>query len=105
MPSEPHKLPTEHVVIDSTGTVLDAATCALVPSAAIPAAQWDAMNNGATDSEIAELRQYGRPVMRDVEALDAIAALLDGTEWDSETLSAIAEQVLTTGRTIRDLED
>lgn len=41
----------------------------------------------------------------DSEALDAIAALLDGTEWNVDTLMAISEHVLTTGRTLRDTSD
>jgi hypothetical protein len=38
----------------------------------------------------------------DKEALDRIAAMLDGTEWDSDTMSRVADIVMSTGRTVRD---
>lgn len=41
----------------------------------------------------------------DESALDAIAALMDGKEWDSGTTSKIAEIVLETGRQIRDVDE
>jgi hypothetical protein len=44
----------------------------------------------------------GRPAT-DTRALDVIASLLDGQEWDTETVSAIAEQVRATGRQARDI--
>ena len=37
------------------------------------------------------------------EALDQIRDLLDGQEWDAETLNHVAEIVRETGREIRDL--
>lgn len=41
----------------------------------------------------------------DSKSMDAIAALLDGKEWNADTTSAIAEIVITTGRTVRDTDD
>jgi hypothetical protein len=39
----------------------------------------------------------------DRDALDAIAKLLSGNEWDSGTLDDVANIVRSTGRVIRDL--
>jgi xanthine dehydrogenase iron-sulfur cluster and FAD-binding subunit A len=41
----------------------------------------------------------------DREALDRIAAALDGREWDADTLDAVAEAVRSTGRPVRDVDD
>lgn len=41
----------------------------------------------------------------DKSAMDAIAALMDGKEWDSDTSSAIAELVRETGRHVRDPDE
>ncbi len=38
----------------------------------------------------------------DTEAIEAIHKLMDKEEWDSDTLEAIAEEVILTGRAIRD---
>jgi hypothetical protein len=40
--------------------------------------------------------------MDDTEAMNAIHALMDGTEWSADTLEEIADVVLATGRTITD---
>ena len=40
--------------------------------------------------------------MTDKQAIEAIHAILDGTEWEPQTLDDIAEVVLATGREIRD---
>lgn len=40
----------------------------------------------------------------DKTAMDRICALLDGTEWDSDTASDIADIVQFTGRNVRDPE-
>ena len=37
-------------------------------------------------------------------ALDAIASLLDGMEWDADTLDAVAAIVRATGRRVRDVD-
>jgi hypothetical protein len=41
----------------------------------------------------------------DEQALDRIAAALDGREWDADTLDAVAEAIRSTGRTIADPAD
>ena len=38
----------------------------------------------------------------DTQAMDEIHALLDGTEWDTETIEHVAEIVGRTGRKIRE---
>lgn len=40
--------------------------------------------------------------LQDSKALDAIAELMSGTEWDADTLDAIASVVTLTGREIKD---
>lgn len=44
-------------------------------------------------------------IIRDGKALDAIEALMSGKEWDSDTTSAVAEIVQSTGREIKDFND
>lgn len=44
-------------------------------------------------------------VIADSAALNAIAELLSGEEWDSETMSKVAEIVRGTGREIKDVEE
>lgn len=39
----------------------------------------------------------------DSQAMDKIAALLDGTEWDSTTISEVAEIVAATGRRVSEV--
>lgn len=94
------------LIIDtSTGTVLTASTCVLVPDAALTEAEWEALDT-MTDSEVGDLaRERGAPVLQasawqDRQALDAISRLLDGQEWNSDTTAAIAELIVDTGRTI-----
>jgi hypothetical protein len=43
-------------------------------------------------------------VKRDLDALEDIHQLLDGTEWDTDTLLSIADIIRETGREIRDPE-
>ena len=38
-------------------------------------------------------------------ALDAIARVLDGTEWDSGTLPVVADILRSAGRTVRDVDE
>lgn len=92
------------LIIDtSTGTMLTAETCCIVPDDAFTESEWDGMED-RSDSEIAAFgRERGRPVLSDVRALDAIAGLLSGNEWDTETIEAVAGLVTETGRTIADL--
>ena len=57
-----------------------------------------------SDTEIATFgRERGRPVLSDAQALDAIARLMSGNEWDTETIEAVADLVTETGRAIADL--
>jgi hypothetical protein len=43
--------------------------------------------------------------MNDSEALNLIADLLSGTEWNIDTLMSISDLVTSTGREIKDLEE
>lgn len=92
------------LIIDvSTGTVLDANHCVFLEDDALSDAEWDALD-GMSDSEINAIgRERGRPVLPDVRSLDAIAGLMSGNEWDTETIEAVAGLVTETGRTIADL--
>lgn len=45
----------------------------------------------------------GRPNRQAEQALNDIAHLLDGKEWDTDTVVAIEEIVRSTGRTIKDV--
>ena len=52
-----------------------------------------------------EKRRAKREEMnRDIEALNAIHQLLDGKEWDTDTLDQIAEVLRETGREVRGLD-
>lgn len=97
------------LIIDtSTGTVLTASTCVLVPDAALTEAEWEALDT-MTDSEVGGLaRERGVPVLQasawqDRQALDAITKLLHKQQWDADTLDNVAELVRATGRTIADV--
>lgn len=41
----------------------------------------------------------------DESAMDAIARIMSGEEWDADTLDSIRDVVLSTGREIKDLDD
>jgi hypothetical protein len=45
------------------------------------------------------------PKISDHRAMNAIAALMSGHEWDADTLDAIADTVRATGRTIENSDD
>jgi hypothetical protein len=45
------------------------------------------------------------PKIPDYRAMNAIAALMSGHEWDADTLDAIADTVRATGRTIENSDD
>lgn len=92
------------LIIDtSTGTVLAAAHCVVLEDDALSDAEWESFED-MPDSEVNALaRERGRPVLPDVRALDAVAALMSGNEWDSDTNEGVAELVAATGRTIADL--
>lgn len=93
------------VIIDtSTGTMLTAETCRLVPDDAFTDEEWDGMDD-RSDSEIAAFgRERGRPLLPDSEALDAVAALLNAEQWSSDHLSAVADMIRATGRTVEDVQ-
>lgn len=91
------------IICTSTGTMLSAETCRIVPDDAFTDSEWDGMDD-RSDSEIAAFgRERGRPVLPDSEALDAVAALLNAEQWSSEHLEAVAEMIRATGRTIADI--
>lgn len=91
------------IICTSTGTMLSAETCCLVPDDAFSEAEWDVMED-RSDSEIAQFgRERGRPVLSESEALDAVAALLNAEQWSSDHLDAVADMVRATGRTIADV--
>ena len=90
------------IICTSTGTMLAAETCRLVPDDAFTEDEWDGMDD-RSDSEIATFgRERGTPVLRDSEALDAVAALLSAEQWSSDHIEAVADMVRATGRTIAD---
>lgn len=91
------------IICTSTGTMLAAETCRIVPDSAFTEAEWDGMDD-QSDSEIAQFgRERGRPVLPESEALDAVAALLNAEQWSSDHLNAVADMVRATGRTIADV--
>lgn len=96
---------TNYMLIDiSTGTMLTAHNCVLVNSHDLSSSEWDALD-GAPDSDIADIgRERGIPLSRDVQALDAIAALLNAEDWSSDHLAAVADMIRSTGRTIEDIK-
>ena len=93
------------LIIDtSTGTMLTAHTCVLVPDNALSENEWEALDS-ASDSEIKAIgRERGRPVLGDGQVLDAVAALLSAQDWSSDHLNTVADMVRATGRTIEDLQ-
>lgn len=91
------------LIIDTSGTVLSASTCWLVPDEALSEDEWDELE-AMSDSEISSLgRKRGRPVLADSQVLDAVAGLLNAEQWSSEDLDTIAEMVRSTGRSISDI--
>lgn len=92
------------VIIDtSTGTMLTAETCRFVPDNAFTPEEWDSFDD-LSDSEISALgRERGRPVLEDSVVLDAVAHFLSAEQWSSDHISAVADMVRATGRTIADI--
>jgi len=87
------------LIIDSTGTMLDAVSTYLVPDEAFTPEEWDDIEN-FSDSEIARIgKENGVSVAKSEQLLQAIADALWGagadTEWNSDTIQAIADAVLT----------
>ena len=92
------------LIIDtSSGTVLAAEHCVLVPDDALTEGEWDELDS-LSDSEVCALaKERGRPVLPDTQALDAVAELLSAADWSSDHLNAVADMIRATGRTIEDL--
>lgn len=86
------------VIIDtSTGTMLTAETCYLVPDDAFTEEEWDDIEN-FSDSEISRIgKQNGIKVEKTEQLLQAIADALWGdgadTIWCSDTTQAIADAI------------
>jgi hypothetical protein len=85
------------LIIDSTGTMLAADSCYLVPDEAFTEDEW-AQIDDFSDSEIARIgKENGICVTTSERLLQAIAAALwrdgDDTEWDSDTIQAIADAI------------
>jgi hypothetical protein len=86
------------IVIDSTGTMLAADSCYLVPDEAFTPEEWDDIEN-FSDSEIARIgKENGVNVYQSEQLLQAIADALwsegGNTEWNADTLDAIADAIL-----------
>ena len=96
---------TNYMLIDtSTGTMLTAQHCVLVHEDALTEDEWDELD-AASDSMIRDIgRERGIPLSRDAAALDAVAALLSAADWSSDHLSAVADMIRATGRTIEDIQ-
>jgi hypothetical protein len=82
------------LVIDSTGTMLPAHHCYLVPDEAFTPEEWDDIE-GFSDTEIARIgRENGVSVEKSEQLLQAIADALWGdgadAEWNADTLDTIA---------------
>ena len=93
------------LIIDTTtGTVLNAEHCVFLEDDALSDAEWESFEI-MSDSEVNALgRERGRPVLPDVRALDAVAALLNAEDWSSDHLNAVADMVRSTGRTVEDVQ-
>lgn len=84
------------LIIDaSTGTMLTAHTCYLVPDEAFTESEWEDIEN-FSDSEIARIGQEnGVSIDTSEQLLQAVADALWGegadTEWNSDTIQAIAD--------------
>lgn len=87
------------LIIDSTGTMLPAQHCYLVPDEAFTEDDWDQIND-FSDSEIARIgKENGVSVYKSEQLLQSIADALWGdgadTEWNSDTIQAIADAINT----------
>jgi hypothetical protein len=87
------------IIIDSTGTMLAADSSYIVPDEAFTPEEWEHIEN-FSDTEIARIgRENGVSVDKSEQLLQAIADALWGegsdTEWNSDTIAAIAEAILT----------
>ena len=85
------------LIIDSTGTVLLASSCYLVPDEAFPEDEWAQIDN-FSDSEIARIgKEHGVSVTKSEQLLQSIAHALWGagadSEWSADTTQAIADAI------------
>jgi len=86
------------LIIDSiSGTILTAHNCYLVTDEAFTEDEWDAIGS-YSDSEIGRIgRENGIPVSKSEQLLQSIADALWGegadTEWNSDTIQAIADAI------------
>jgi hypothetical protein len=85
------------LIIDSMGTMLVAASCYLVPDEAFTEDEWDDITN-FSDSEIARIgKENGVSIAKSEQLLQSIADALWGagadTEWNSDTIQAIADAI------------
>lgn len=85
------------LIIDSTGTMLLASSCYLVPDEAFTEDEW-AQIDDFSDSEIARIgKENGVSVFKSEQLLQAIADALWGdgadTEWSADTIQAIADAI------------
>ena len=85
------------LIIDSTGTVLLASSCYLVPDEAFTEDEWAQIDNFA-DSEIARIgKEHGVSVTKSEQLLQSIAHALWGagadSEWSADTTQAIADAI------------
>lgn len=91
---------SNYMLIDiSTGTVLTAEHCRLVHDSDLSESEWEALDT-MSDSETGELaRERGRRIAVDDQLVESIADTLWGggadTEWNSDTLDAIADAIRT----------
>lgn len=96
-----------HVILDlQSGTFFGANNAYIIDTRNIP--DLEAFNEG-TDSDRREIaEQFGTDLENwtpptEAQALDAIANLLSGVEWNVDTLMAISDLVTATGRTVEDV--
>lgn len=91
-----------HFIVDaSSGTILPAQKCYLLHADDFP--DDDAFACMSDDAVSAFAAEHGRAVLPDVQAVDAIAARLSGTEWSADTLMEISDLITATGREFEDL--
>lgn len=84
-------------IIDSTGTMLSAESCYLVPDEAFTEEEWKDIDN-FSDSEIARIgKENGVLVSKSEQLLESIADALWGegadTPWCPDTIQAIADAI------------
>lgn len=91
------------IICAQTGTILNADHCFFVAETAINEEAAEILDCGS-DSEIAEIAEdCGSPLSVHLQALDAMADLLNASDWSSDHLNAVADLIRMTGRTVADL--